>query len=90
MRRFLMCAAVIAFAWAVNRRADGDEDHAPLMTDAKAMKAIGSGFGEPSKAIQSGAMADARMGVASAKGQYDGRAGVLGREEEDDPAMIGG
>ena len=89
MRRFLMCAAVIAVAWA------GTLTHAQTAMKitsvddyAKAMKAIGAGFGGANKAIQSGALADAKMGVAAAKAQMMAVQAFWVEKKKDDPAMI--
>src|SRR5258708_39127832 len=90
MRRFLMCAAVLSVAWA------GSVGHAQIpqmkVTNAddysKAMKAIGAAFGGANKAIASGAMADAKAGVATAKANMMAVQGVWMANKKDHPAII--
>jgi cytochrome c556 len=78
MRRFACTVAVLVMAWA------GTVDYAQggLKNEedfSKCMKAIGAAFGAAGKAMQSGAMADAKAEVAKAK-MYLGAVEVFFKE----------
>ena len=88
MRRFLMCAAVLTVAWA------GSVGYAQMMKVTnveeykKAMQAIGGSFGGANKAIASGAMADAKTQLATAKMTMMAVQKFWADNKKDDPAMI--
>ncbi len=86
MRRFLMCAFVISLVSAGMIGAQM-KVATPVEHD-KAMKAIGGAFGGVNKAVASGMMADAKMGLMTMHENLSGVAAFWAGKKKDKQAGI--
>ena len=88
MRRFLMCAAVLsvplagAVGYAQATKIASPEDY------DKAMKTIGPAWQATNKAIMSGALADAKTSLATARSTMVAVQAFWMERKKDDPAML--
>ena len=87
MRRFQMCAAVMAVAFVGVLSAQAMKI-TNLDDYKKAMQAIGASFGGSMKAAGSGDMAGAKASVATAKANMQAVQAFFVERKKDDPAML--
>ena len=87
MRRFAFCVAVMVAAWA------GTVGYAQTKVTnldeyRTAMRAVAGGFGGANKALMTGAVDDAKTGVASAKANMEAIHAFFVDKKKDDLAML--